>query len=117
MPAPLSLDLRRRIVEAVTGGSSIRAAARRFAVSPSAAIKLMQRVQATGSPAPDRFGGHRRPLLAPHRELLMRLVTAEPDLTLAELRERVRARCGVAVGLSTLHTTLHRLGLRHKKRV
>lgn len=116
MPAPLSLDLRRRIVEAVASGSSIRAAARRFAVSPSAAIKLMQRVRATGSPTPDRYGGHRRALLKPHGDMLVRLVAAEPDLTLAELRERVRARCGMAVGLSTLHAALHRLGLRHKKR-
>ena len=66
MPAPLSMDLRRRIVEAVADGSSIRAAARRFAVSPSAAIKLMQRVRATGSAAPDRYGGHGRPVLEPH---------------------------------------------------
>jgi transposase len=116
MPAPLSMDLRRRIVEAVADGSSIRAAARRFAVSPSAAIKLMQRVRATGSAAPDRYGGHRRPVLEPHRAALERLVAVEPDLTLAELRDRVRARCGVAVGLSTLHAALHRLGLRHKKR-
>lgn len=40
MPAPLSMDLRARIVDAVAAGSSIRAAARRFSVSPSAAIKL-----------------------------------------------------------------------------
>src|SRR5262245_25653699 len=113
MPTPLSMDLRRRIVEAVADGSSIRAAARRFAVSPSAAIKLMQRVRATGSPAAERYGGHRRPLLEPHSDTLIRLVAAEPDMTLAELRERVRARCGVAVGLSTLHAALHRLGLRH----
>ena len=116
MPAPLSLDLRGRIVEAVAGGSSIRAAARRFAVSPSAAIKLMQRGRATGSPAPERDGGHRRPLLEPHGDLLVHLVAAAPDLTLAELRERVRERCGVAVGPSTLHAALHRLGLRHKQR-
>jgi transposase len=116
MPAPLSLDLRRRIVEAVAGGSSIRAVARRFAVSPSAAIKLMQRVRATGSPAPDRYGGYRRPVLAPYRAELELLVAAAPDLTLAELQDRLRQRCGVAVALSTLHGTLHRLGLRHKKR-
>ena len=67
MPAPLSMDLRRRIVEAVTGGSSIRPAAQRFAVSPSAAVKLMQRVRATGSPAPERYGGCRRPVLGPYR--------------------------------------------------
>ena len=44
MPAPMSMDLRLRSGRAVEQGSSIRAAARRFAVSPSAAIKLMQRV-------------------------------------------------------------------------
>jgi putative transposase len=61
------MDLRRRIVEAVAQGSSIRAAGRRLAVSPPAAIKLMQRVEATGSPASDRHGGRRRPVLEPHR--------------------------------------------------
>jgi putative transposase len=116
MPAPLSMDLRLRLVEAVTGGSSIRAAARRFAVSPSAAIKLMQRVRSTGSPAPLRFGGYRRPVLEPHRAELERLVAAEPDQTLAELQAGLEQRCGIRVGLSTLHNTLHRLGLRHKKR-
>ena len=41
MPAPLSLDIRKRIVAAVEGGTSCRAAAARFAVSESAAIKLL----------------------------------------------------------------------------
>ncbi len=41
MPAPISMDLRRRIVAAVDQGSSAREAARRFAVAPSTAIKLM----------------------------------------------------------------------------
>lgn len=115
MPAPLSMDLRRRIVEAVAHGSSIREAARRFAVSPSAAIKLMQRVRATGSAAPDRYGGHRRPILDPHQAELERLVAVQPDRTLAELQSRLEQRCGIKVGLSTLHNTLRRLGLRHKK--
>jgi putative transposase len=115
MPAPISLDLRLRIVRAVERGSSIREAARRFAVSPSAAIKLMQRVRATGSPAPARFGGHRRPLLAPHEAALRRLVAATPDITLAELKAELERRFSLAAGLSTIHNTLRRLGLRHKK--
>jgi transposase len=115
MPAPMSLDLRQRIVGAVEGGSSIREAARRFAVSPSAAIKLMQRVRATGSPAPARYGGHRRPLLEPYEADLKRVVEATPDMTLAELQAEVEGRFGVVAGLSTLHKTLRRLGLRHKK--
>ena len=100
MPAPMSLDLRQRIVGAVESGSSIRAAARRFAVSPSAAIKLMQRVRATGSPAPARYGGHRRPLLEPYAADLKRVVEATPDITLAELQTEVERRFGVVAGLS-----------------
>ena len=115
MPAPLSMDLRQRIVEAVRGGCSLREAARRFSVAPSTAIKLMQRVEATGSAAPDRYGGHRRPLLEPYERSLEALVLASPDITLAELQGEVERRCGIRVGLSTLHNALHRLGLRHKK--
>jgi len=111
----MSMDLRERIVRAVEGGSSLRAAARRFAVSPSAAIKLMQRVRATGSAAPARYGGHRRPLLAPHEAALRRLVAATPDLTLAELQTELQRRLGVRAGLSTIHNALRRIGLRHKK--
>jgi putative transposase len=115
MPAPISLDLRLRIVDAVEEGSSIRAAARRFAVSPSAAIKLMQRVRTTGSAAPARYGGHRRPLLAPYEAELRRLVAATPDITLAELQAELQRRFGILAGLTTIHNTLRRLGLRHKK--
>ncbi len=115
MPAPLSLDLRQRIVQAVRGGCSVREAARRFAVAPSTAIKLMQRVEATGSAAPARFGGYRRSLLAPYERDLRGLVAASPDRTLAELQGALARRTGLTVGLSTLHNALHRLGLRHKK--
>ena len=52
MTAPLSQDLRQRIVRAVTQGCSIRQAAKRFEVSASAAINLVQRVRQTGSTAP-----------------------------------------------------------------
>ena len=63
MVLPLSQDLQARIVGAVSEGSSIRQAAARFDVSPSSAIKLMQRVRATGSTSPVKIGGYRRPLL------------------------------------------------------
>jgi transposase len=115
MPAPMSMDLRHRIVRAVERGSSIRAAAQRFAVSPSAAIKLMQRVRATGSAAPARYGGHRRPLLAPYETELRGLVDATPDITLAELQAALERRFGIVAGLTTIHNTLRRIGLRHKK--
>jgi transposase len=81
MTAPLSQDLRERIVRAVESGSSIRQAARRFAVSASAAIKLMQRVRRTGSTAPAQIGGYRRPLLERHADDLRVIASSQPGST------------------------------------
>lgn len=47
MPKPCSLELRERVVDAVESGASRREAADWFEVSPSSAIKWMQRRQAT----------------------------------------------------------------------
>ncbi len=115
MTAPLSQDLRERIVQAVEGGSTIRQAARRFAVSASAAIKLMQRVRRTGSPAPAKIGGSRRPLLEAHADALRAIASSKAGITLREIKATLEAR-GIAVkALSTIADMLHRLGLSHKK--
>lgn len=44
-----SLDLRERLIDAVDAGGSARAAARRFQVSASTAVKWVQRKRETGS--------------------------------------------------------------------
>jgi transposase len=75
----------------------------------------MQRVRATGSAAPARYGGHRRPVLEPHGTDLRRLVAATPDITLAELPRELQRRLGVRAGLSPSHHARRRIGLRHKK--
>src|SRR5918997_4182849 len=94
MPAPLSSDLRERIVRAVANGSSIRQAASRFEVSPSAAVKLMRRVRESGSPAPARFGGHRRPILDEHDAVVRSLLETKPDITLVESWPGAASWCG-----------------------
>jgi transposase len=115
MAAPLSQDLRRRLLQAVEAGSSARGAARRFAVSESAAIKLVRRVRETGNMAPARIGGYRKPLLAGHEALLRELTTAKPNITLTEIQAKLAAR-GIEAGcLTTIWSTLRRLGLSHKK--
>ena len=115
MAAPLSQDLRRRLVQAVEEGSSAREAARRFAVSESAAIKLIRRVRETGSAEPARIGGYRKPLLAGHEELLRELTVSKPGITLAEIQAKLAVR-GIEAGcLTTIWSTLRRLGLSHKK--
>jgi transposase len=94
----------------------MRGAAARFSVSPSSAIKLMARVRATGSVAPARYGGHRRPVLVPHEAMLRALIAERPDITLAEIQDELRQQRSVSVCLATIHVSLRRLGLRHKKR-
>jgi transposase len=116
MPVPLSSDLRERIVRAVERGSTIRQAALRFEVSPSAAVKLMRRMRESGSPAPARFGGHRRPILDEHDALVRSVLDAKPDITLVEMQAEL-ARQGVVVrATSTILRWLGRAGLTRKKR-
>jgi transposase len=115
MTAPLSRDVRERIVRAVAHGSSIRQAAKRFAVSPSTAIKLVQRVRRTGSPAPAQIGGYRRPLLEAHADDLRAMVSSNPGITLREIKAALAARGIEVKALSTIADMLHRLGLSHKK--
>ena len=116
MTAPLSQDLRARIRRAVEAGASRRQAAKRFEVSPSAAIKLMRRVRQTGSTAPAKIGGHRRPILEGHVEDLRTIVTSKPGITLQEIKQALQARGIDVKALSTISDMLHRLGLSHKKR-
>jgi transposase len=115
MAAPLSLDIRKRIVSAVEDGTSCRAAAARFAVSESAAIKLIQRWEQTGSLEPGQMGGHRPVILAEHDGLVRELMAAHPDQTLDELLDRLVAG-GVVVGRTSIHRYLSAIGLTRKKR-
>ena len=111
----MSAGLRRRPGQAVAAGSSARAAARRFEVSASAAIKLVRRVRETGSVAPATIGGYRKPLLAGHEDLLRGLTAAKPGITLAEIQTALTERGIRAGSLATIWAALRRLGLRHKK--
>ena len=115
MTAPLSGDLRRRLIRAVDAGNSVREAARRFEVSASAAIKLVRRVRETGSAEPVKIGGYRKPLLSGHEDLLRELTQARPGITLAEIQSELIGRGIEAGSLTTIWATLRRLGLRHKK--
>jgi transposase len=92
MTRPYSVDLRERVVRTVEGGMSRRATARRFEVSVSFVIKLVQRWRRQGTVEPEQYGGWKRPALAAHAGHVRDLLVAEPDLTIAELRARLAAK-------------------------
>ena len=86
MAKALSVDLRRRVVNAVEAGASCRAAAARFGVGVSSAIRWVARARTRGDLTPDRRGGnHRSHRIDGHHDLILGWIEAEPDLTLAEV--------------------------------
>jgi transposase len=101
MPAPYSQDLRDRVAAAVAAGASARAAAERFGVSMSTAIRWAQRWRAAGHVRARRMGGDHRSRLKEHRAAVLELIARHPDLTLEEIR-RALAASGISVGLSTV---------------
>jgi putative transposase len=115
MARPHSNDLRERVVAAVTGGESCRSAADRFGVAVSSVVKWSQRYRATGSVAPGKMGGHRKPLLDPHRTFIMERIEHTPHLTLHRLKDELAAR-GIRVSHNAVWLFLRREGLRFKKK-
>ncbi len=112
-----SQDLRDRVIDAVElEGMSRRAAARRFGVSESAAIKWVQRFRKTGKRMPIGTGGHRPSALKPYRAFLEALRIGQPDLTLAQMCRRLGEEHGVKADTGMMSRFLRREGITHKKR-
>jgi transposase len=106
-------DLRERVLGAAE--LSLRAAAARFAVSPSYVAKVRSRLRDTGEVAPGPQRNHVPPRLAPLAEALRARVASGSDATLAELRAWALAEHGVRVSQPVVWKTLARLGLALKK--
>lgn len=114
MPRPLSNDLRERVIARRKAGDSIRAIASTFGLAPSTVSKWDQRARRTGSVAPAKFGGHRRPLLEPHRAMVHALVAAKPHRPVRELQAELAA-LGIHASPEAVRTFLHAEGLSFKK--
>lgn len=110
----LSMDLRERVVAAVVGGDSCRAAAARFGVSAASVVRWMQRYRRYGSAQPAPRGGGRRPLLDPHRAFILERIAEAPHLTLHGLKDELAGR-GVKVSHNAVWLFLRREGLSFKK--
>ena len=114
MTAPISNDLRARVVAAVSSGESIRAVAARFEVAASSVVKWSQRHRATGSVRPGKMGGYRKRILEPHRGFIAERLAQNPHLTLHGLKAELASR-GIAVSHNTIWEFIRSEGLRFKK--
>ncbi len=116
MAKSLSVDLRRRVVDAIEHGLSCRQAAARFGVSASSVIRWLDRLKKQGDVVAKRQGGDRKSgRIEAEAAFLLGEVAETPDITLAELQEKLNVR-GISVGTGTLWRFFDRRRITFKKR-
>lgn len=116
MSKALSVDLRERVVAAIAAGASCRAAATRFGVSASSAIRWRALSREAGSVTPGPLGGDRRSShIEAHAALILALVERKSDIALKEIQAEL-ARAGVAAGITTIWRFFQRRQITRKKR-
>ena len=111
MAAAYSMDLRKRVITDAEAGFSSKVLAERYHVSRAWVDALKQRRRETGSIAAHKQTKFRRRVLEGQEDRLRALVTAQPDATLAELRDRLRT----SAALATIWRELNQLDLSVKK--
>ena len=117
MGQPLSMDLRRRLLAAIDDGMSCRAAATRFGVAPSTAIRWRDQRRTTGNFAPKPQGGDMRSRRVEERRAdILAVWEARKDISLEELRLAL-IEVGLHVSVAGLHRFFGRHGMTRKKRL
>ena len=112
MKKQISLDLRERIVAACDAQEGTREeVAKRFRVSLGMVKKLLAQRARTGDlRARYRYCGRKAKLLPERGGEMKQLVAKEPDLTLAEIKQRLGLGCTVAA----IHWVLAKMRLTYK---
>lgn len=108
---PYSLDLRERVMMDVDAGMKIQEISEKYRVTVKFISDLRRLRAETGSLEPRYSKPGPKPKLAEHTAELAELVAAQPDASLAELRERLP----VVVGTTTVWRSLRTLNYTFKK--
>lgn len=117
MAIAYSNDLRRKLLESYDRGEgSLRELAERFGVSSPYAWKISAQRKQTGKAerVEQRHGPQSR-VTARVEEQLRSWVRRQPDLTLAEMQQRLSETAGLALSLARLWQVLRRMKLPLKK--
>lgn len=111
-----SLDLRRRVVDAIDGGLSARGAAARFSVAVSTAITWHRLWRESGSVEPAAQGQPPGSKLDAHEDFILGLIGANKDIALHEIAERLATERAVETCAATVWHFLSKRNMTHKKR-
>lgn len=117
MAAPLSLDLRRRIVARYRlGKETYKELAELFGVGEASVSRVLRRAREHGDLRPDPPGGGFPPRISDaNLGKLVKLVAEKPDRSIEELCGVWTARYGGPVTTSSMYRALCRAGLTRKK--
>ena len=110
-----SNDLRARVISIVMEGESAREAARLLDLGASTAIRWVERWTKTGSAEAKSGTGHARSPLKRHEQWLLELIAEEPDLTLEEIRARLRSKKQMKAAISSIWSFYHRHDITFEK--
>jgi transposase len=110
-----SKDLRERVVAMVEDGESRREVARVLNLAASTAVRWLHRWTSTGTVEAKPGTGHSRSPLKAHEQWLLDLVAKEPDLTLEEIRDRLKREKRLAVAISSVWRFYDRHEITFKK--
>jgi putative transposase len=118
LPAPLSLDLRGRILDAaLRSGAPQTEVARRFAVHVATVERLLRRHRETGSVAPVEYRRGPAPALSEADDARIEgYLDDDNDATLVEMAARFEAETGRRISDMAVVRSLRRRGVSRKKR-
>ncbi len=111
-----SQDLRERVFAAADEGAPVGRIAPLLRVSVSYVSKVLTRRRETGETSARPQRGHVAPKLAGQYEAIRAQLTAQPDMTIVELRRWLHDRQDVSASEGVICETLKRLDLTRKKR-
>jgi transposase len=115
---PYSVDLRQRIVAAVTSGMPRSEVVRTFQVSTATVRRYLKHQREHGDLTPRAHSGGRQAQIGPEQyPALQELLGATPDATLAQTCAQWQQRTGVLVSQATMRRALAQIGWTRKKRV
>ena len=115
MGQTLSMDLRARVIAAVEGGLSRRAAAERFGIGVATAIRWVRVFRTTGAIGARAKGGDvRSHRIEAHRDAILGAIASQVDITIVELVDLLAREHGLRVARSTVWRFLDRHGMTFK---
>jgi transposase len=116
MTKSISVDLRTRVIAAVEGGLSRRAAAKRFVVAVASAVRWVRVWRESGATLAKPQGGDKRSQrIEAYRDVILGTIASQVDMTLVELSEMLRSEHDAVFAPSTIWRSLDRHATTLKK--